>query len=363
MKDKKALLYITNDSCWDTDVSILPGVASMFRLEVFCLSPHDRSEAKYPEKKLPENVKFHNCQFGRSKKDPRMIIDSFIYGLRILLASRGKTTVWVMDNNIWYAPLFIGLASAKHVIVSIHNYVDHKDTKKWAMRIKDSALKKFRYFHFHSQGQEEAFKKDYPEKKSFYTTMPVKDYGEPKDIPNFFNNDNRVFLFFGYMRDYKRPDLFIKASNLLKRDANFVIAGHGENIPKYQEMIDADSEMKCMFRFIDNEEIPGLFTSAHFLVLPYDDSSQSGPLLTAYRYGLPVIASDLPYFQSMIEDGKNGYVFRHGDFSSLVEVMKNAIGMSPKQYSEMKNCQRKMADDYMQDKSFASCLNDFLIRI
>ena len=43
--------YITYDSWWDTDVTVLPDLAKSFNISAFCLSPV--KGAKYPTKELP----------------------------------------------------------------------------------------------------------------------------------------------------------------------------------------------------------------------------------------------------------------------------------------------------------------------
>ena len=359
MNPTKRLLYITNDSNWDTDVSILPDVARIFDLEVFCLSPKDPAVRKYRNKSLP-GAKLHDCQFGRSKKDIRMALHSFVYGIRILIASAGKTAVWVLDNNLWYAYLFIALASPKNVIVSIHNYTDHTDAKSWSKRIKQSALSKFQFFHFHSSGQELVFKKDYPDKHSFSTQMPVKDFGCPTEVPSLENKQRRTFLFFGYIRDYKRPDLFIRASEILGDKAHFVIAGGGENLEHYKSMITPENKIESQLRFIENREIPDLFCNADFVVLPYDDSTQSGPLLIAYNYNVPVIASDIPVFCSMVEDRTTGYLFKKGDCSSLIEAIQNAIDMSGEKYVKMKSALSQRVEEYKKTSVFSQALRSFI---
>ena len=355
---KKHLLYITNDSWWDTDVSVLPEVTDAFDLEVYCWSKKDPAERKFRDKTLPGNVTLHDLTFGRSKKDIRMILSSLLYGIKLVFASIGKTTVWVLDNNLWYGYLFMAFASKRHTIISIHNYIDHGDARGWERRMKDSVIEKFKFFHFQSAIQEKAFRKDYPGKVSFSTTMPVKDFGQPSE--DAVAKDKRTYLFFGYIRDYKRPDLFIKAANTLSNRANFILAGTGEDLQKYKALIAPQSKMECKLRLIDDKEIPDLFCSADFLVLPYDDSSQSGPLLIAYNYGLPVIASDLPYFDSMIDDRYTGFLFTKGDLYSLVETIEESIDMTQEEYSRMKDAMVRRAEEYKSPCSYCQSLMSFI---
>ncbi|OAG27675.1 hypothetical protein TH606_05620 [Thermodesulfatator autotrophicus] len=48
-----------------------------------------------------------------------------------------------------------------------------------------------------------------------------------------------------------------------------------------------------------------------------------------------VIAADIPAVKEIIIDGKNGFLFKTGDISSLVEVIKKVINMSPEKLLEI----------------------------
>ena len=359
----RELFYITCDSWWDTDITILPTLINDYDVEVSCLSYHNKSLNKYPQKSVPEVIKFHDFWFERSKKDIRTIICSVFYGFYLGIKTRNKVTIWNLDNNIWSFFFLVLIASRKKMIISMHNYVSHTDARGFEKSIKALALKKFKYFHFHSPMQEILFRRDFPQKISFSTEMPVKDYGAPRGKISYFNNSKRTFLFFGKVRDYKRPDLFIEASNELFSCANFILAGYSNNPQKYLSMIKTDNSIVCVFRQIENEEIPGLFANADFLVLPYEDSTQSGPLLIAYNYNLPIIASSLPYFEKMIDDGKTGFIFKQGHTQSLVDAINKAVNMSDDDYSFMKDSMRKRVEQYKKDTSFVAALNSFLDRL
>lgn len=354
----KKLLYITSDDWWDTDISILPELGREYELEVYCLSY--LAHNKYPDKTLPSYIKFHDCKFGRSRKDIRMLFNSIVFGLRVLFASFNKTTIWVYDGNIYSAYLLILFASKKKTIVSFHNYLEHVDARRWKKEMHTSLVKRFHYFHFQSPMQEKYFKKDFPQKISFSTVMQVKDFGMPRHKLNYFNNNKRTYLFFGVIRDYKRPDLFIKAANKLKGKANFILAGNCKELEKLKMLISTDNPMKSEFRFLDNDEIPDYFCSVDFLILPYDDSTQSGPLLTSYNYNLPVIASSLPYFENMVDNRKTGFIFKQGDLESLIKVIEESIKMTQEDYDRMKEQLSKKVAEYKKTGSYVKALNDFL---
>ena len=359
MNKKNELLYITADTWWDTDINVLPDLGKKFNLEVIVLSP--KNGGKYPEKTLPSYIKFTNKRIGRSRKNPIYIIVSFLYAMLLLYKSWNRKTFWVVDNNIYYIFPLMLMCRRKNFIISYHNYVDHIDSQRIDMMTQDLQLRLFDTFHFQSKGQWEFFKRDFPNKKSFATTMQIKDFGFTTNTKKFFNNDLRTFLFFGMLRDYKHPEMFIKTANKFKGKANFIIAGNCKQWSNYEKMIEGNNEIRCDIRFINNNEIPEYFTSADFLILPYEDSTQSGPLLIAYNYNLPVIASNLDYFETMISDKQDGFLFESLNQSSLDDVVSEAIKLSDKEYDDIIYNQKIRIEKYKKESNFSDVLYSYIV--
>jgi glycosyltransferase involved in cell wall biosynthesis len=149
------------------------------------------------------------------------------------------------------------------------------------------------------------------------------------------------FLFFGNIAAYKGLGMLIKAVRRLSlKYDNFrlTIAGKcGDWETVYAPMIDG---LKCIvadIRFIGNAEIPGIFSSAHYLILPYRDVTQSGPLMIAYNYDVPVIASDLDGFREYIGEGVTGFMFDAGRGDLLEEVLEKAILRKKEAYDHLVN--------------------------
>jgi glycosyltransferase involved in cell wall biosynthesis len=148
------------------------------------------------------------------------------------------------------------------------------------------------------------------------------------------------FLFFGHILPYKGVDLIISAANSLsKKYSNFslLIAGNcsvWEN--DYKPLIESSSHIETDIRFIDNNEIPQLFSKAHYLMLPYKDVTQSGPLMIAYYYNVPAIASRLHGFDEFIEEGKTGFTFDVSNPSDLLKVLEEAILRTKNEYDILK---------------------------
>jgi len=146
-------------------------------------------------------------------------------------------------------------------------------------------------------------------------------------------NDDRTILFFGHIGPYKGVDSLVAAFQQLA-------AGH----PKYRLIIVGKSDPGCedywreveqailsesscervirRIEFVPDAETEVYFKAADVLVLPYTHVSQSGVLITGYRFGLPAIASDVGSFREDIIEGRTGLLCRPGDPADLVRTIE-----------------------------------------
>ncbi|MBK8802729.1 MAG: glycosyltransferase [Fibrobacteres bacterium] len=161
------------------------------------------------------------------------------------------------------------------------------------------------------------------------------------------------FLFFGGVRQNKNLALLIRAFRNLPADlrerAVLQVSGScpASEIGAYQELVGSDPSIALDFRRIPDREIPDLFLSQHFLVLPYGHVAQSGPQMIAYNYRLPVMATDIPGFRERIEDGLDGYLFRPEDEMHLSEVMAEAIRTHQDGYPRLvENLERRIQKEW-----------------
>ena len=212
-------------------------------------------------------------------------------------------------------------------------------------------------FLFFSETQFLSFTKSYPTKKSFYLNMPLKSFGTI--IRTTHKAGCRKFLFFGFIQDYKRLDLFIQAAKQIV-NAQFIIAGACKEWDKYKKIIGQMDNLQCDIHFLNNDEIRLYFQEADYLVLPYDESTQSGPLLIAYNYNIPVIASDIELFKTMVSDKQNGFLFERGSLVSLIKVLDVANNLSESQYQLLVKNMSERKEQYQSTTNFKLALDTFL---
>jgi D-inositol-3-phosphate glycosyltransferase len=129
----------------------------------------------------------------------------------------------------------------------------------------------------------------------------------------------KMLLFFGQIAPYKGLDLLVDALRQLGAAGgryDLVVAGRPkrgceEYWRELKASILADPLLDHIVLkdvYIPEELMTTLFAAADALVLPYRWVYQSGPLFQAYRFGVPVIATDAGSFATDIEQGVTGFV-------------------------------------------------------
>lgn len=139
--------------------------------------------------------------------------------------------------------------------------------------------------------------------------------------------EDRTVLFFGRIAPYKGLEYLVAAvAELARRNPNYrlIIAGSIKDCEEYWRQIQSDisrSGVQARFSqyidFIPDEETEFYFKAADVSVLPYTDIFQSGVLVLAYSFGLPVIATDVGSLREEIVEGRTGYVCRPKDALDL----------------------------------------------
>jgi D-inositol-3-phosphate glycosyltransferase len=137
--------------------------------------------------------------------------------------------------------------------------------------------------------------------------------------------DDFVVLFFGQCKRVKRLDLLVEGIAHARHEGasrlKLVIAGamadvEGEALMAQIHRELGEAAVHCA-RFIPNEELPTFFAAADLAVLPYDQIYQSGVVLLAMTYEVPVLSSDIKGMLEIVRHADTGVNFRAGDVAAL----------------------------------------------
>lgn len=145
--------------------------------------------------------------------------------------------------------------------------------------------------------------------------------------------DEHAILFYGRIVAYKGLDCLVEAFNqLASRDAKARLIIAGEPMKGSEDYIESvrqaiaanqgSERILSRLEFVPEAETELYFKAADVLVLPYKNIFESGVLFLAYRFGLPVIASDVGSFGEQLARGKAGVVFEAGNAAALANSLE-----------------------------------------
>jgi glycosyltransferase involved in cell wall biosynthesis len=141
-------------------------------------------------------------------------------------------------------------------------------------------------------------------------------------------DDCRTVLFFGRLWPYKGLEYLIRAEPWITQqipDVKIVIAGTGEDIERYRQMMVHPDRFIVLNRYIPEDETDRLFQQASLVVLPYIESSQSGVIPVAYTYGKPVVATKVGGLPEAVVDGVTGILVPPRDERSLADAIVSLL--------------------------------------
>jgi glycosyltransferase involved in cell wall biosynthesis len=141
-------------------------------------------------------------------------------------------------------------------------------------------------------------------------------------------------LFFGRIYEYKGLKYLLEAAHLaLPRLPSLcvVVAGRGDDLAKGGLTVPATENFDLRNRFIPDLELAQLLTDADVVVLPYIEASQSGVLMTALAFGLPVIATDVGEMADVVRTTGAGRIIPARDSAALAEALVEVGANEPLQ--------------------------------
>lgn len=139
--------------------------------------------------------------------------------------------------------------------------------------------------------------------------------------------DARRLLFFGVIRPTKGLHVLLQAMRELP-DYRLTIAGDFKEAAYKNRILEEIAQLPkeqvhLIDRFVDDDEIPGIFARSGLLILPYTFFfAQSGVLRLAIKYGLPVVASDIGGPGESIRAWRIGSCAAPDDPKSLAEGIR-----------------------------------------
>lgn len=161
------------------------------------------------------------------------------------------------------------------------------------------------------------------ERKVYRSELPIYDCYE--DLNKFdpaiersglgFSPDDKVVLFFGYVRKYKGLDILLRAFPDVIKDipkARLLIVGEFYDDPQiYLSLIEElhlRPHVKLINQFVPNEDVGKYYSASDVVVLPYRTGTQSGILNVAYGFERPVIVTNVGGLAESVDEERTGFI-------------------------------------------------------
>ncbi|MDR1792505.1 MAG: glycosyltransferase [Bacteroidales bacterium] len=249
---------------------------------------------------------------------------------------------------VWWMPFFgpaLGFIAKKiskklkstKIIFLVENYISHEN--RWFDKF--FTRKTLCYadaFICESAYIKKQIEIDFPKLPIFSTTLSIYDCYNLNRFTNLSAKQHldikteNVVLFFGLIRPYKGLDRLIETfAHLLKKipDTTLLVVGENyEDMEKYQKIIqhfELEKKVILVNKFIDNENVEPYFKASDVVVLPYYSGTQSGILMMAYGFQIPVVVTDVGGIAELVEPQKTGIVVPNNEVAHLLPAIEQII--------------------------------------
>ncbi len=131
------------------------------------------------------------------------------------------------------------------------------------------------------------------------------------------NIEDKIILFFGFIRKYKGLDILLHAMKILQSiynvpDLKLLIAGEFYEDEKNYEVLLNDPAIKDSLilhtHFISDSEVKYYLCAADCVIQPYRSATQSGVTPLAYHFEKPMIVTNVGGLPSLVPDKKVGLI-------------------------------------------------------
>ena len=359
---KRTIVYLNPDCFTDTDLTVLKHLAKEYRVVWYYIHESIKSASKITVAEASAYASANGIELHAV--DPKVRNRSlknllFYWKIASEINEINPDAVFHCLRDPYWNLAVKYVLKCKNVVLGVHDVQPHsykmtasKFLEKYSKGLSINVHKHFVTF---SANQQKLFKKVYG-KDSFMVGMSCKNFGK-SSLHVSPVSDGVKLLFFGSINEYKGLDLLISALEKLRAagmvNMSLTIAGRGISWTTCEPLVKTKEMYNLQVRFIDNNEIPDLMSSHHFLVLPYRDATQSGPLATAVAYELPVIA---PNFGCFAETYSNDSAILYPQ-GHLEEALMKVSRLSVGGYESLKlschkvkeaNSEERIAENYMQ---------------
>lgn len=149
-----------------------------------------------------------------------------------------------------------------------------------------------------------------------------------------------TLLFFGLIREYKGLDVLLEAFKELPTKFQLLIVGevYGD-ASQLEDAIQYHPRAKDIHfenRFVEDDEVAGIFSMSDLVVLPYLRASQSGVTAVAIHFEKPIVASNVGGLSEFIVENKTGILLPPNNPTKLTQALVDAHNLAPNKEAWLK---------------------------
>lgn len=240
---------------------------------------------------------------------------------------------------VFWAPQFLTIIcilkifSRTKILFICHNVIEHESNiiKVFVSKL---TLGRGDYFIVQSTEERENLVKLIGERAIKKVFHPQLDVFNPRQIPkekakrSIGIDDEKVILFFGFVRKYKGLKYLLEAMPQILEDIDVRLLVAGEfwdDKDQYLRIIrdlKLEESVTIIDKYIANENILYYFYAADIVVLPYVTVTGSGLAQLAFSFNKPVIVTRVGAFPELVIDKKTGFLVSPRNSFQIARAVK-----------------------------------------
>lgn len=216
----------------------------------------------------------------------------------------------------------------RKLILTVHDPFPHSGLNTFIVRLRrEIAFRLVPKFILLNHTQLKSFEQYYniSSKRILDSRLSIYNYLRTVRVSKSLRSNSPYILFFGKISCYKGIDILFQAMKRVNKECpecKLIVAGNGNfpfNIDEYKKL----HYIEIRNKFIPEDELIELIKNAAFVVCPYTDATQSGVIMSAFAFNIPVIATNVGALPEMVIHDKTGYIVKTKDITSLSEAIVN----------------------------------------
>lgn len=225
-------------------------------------------------------------------------------------------------------------------VYTVHNVILHKDNINNRKSFLNRIYQSVNHLIVHTNSNKGQLITEFGISAEKITVIPHGTDTPPVNLENKSNireklsisQNTPVVLFFGSIRANKGLELLLKAMPLVIKSSpktQLIVAGSmplGETFDKYERLINElrlKDNVILEVRWIEDHEMELYFQASDIVALPYTSfASQSGVLLQTYKYGKPVVVTDVGGLGETVREDETGLVAEKSPEAVAASILK-----------------------------------------